>query len=116
MQIDFDSLQMKPLLYELISQTVLPCNESTMKIEEGDVLDISFNNTSFKDYKLLITNVSFTSLDKLKNNDISKNGFVYRPAFINFMQNFRNVDAAEGSVVKLDFKLLKRERVNFGDY
>ena len=115
MQIDFDSLQMKPLLYELISQTVLPCNEETMNIQEGEVLDISFNHTEFKDYGLLITNVSFTSLDKLRNKDISKNGFVYKPAFINFMQNFRNVTADDESVVKLDFKLLKMERVTFGE-
>ena len=114
MMIDFDSLQMKPLLYELISQTVLPFNETTMNIKEGDVLDISFNNTSFKDYALLVTNVSFTSLDKLKNNDISKNGFVYRPAFINFMQSFRNVAADDDSVVKLDFKLLFKEDIRYG--
>lgn len=103
--IDFEELQMKPLLYELITQTILPFNESTMNISEGDMLDISFNNVPFKDYKLLVTNVSFTSLGKVKSNDVSKNGFVYRPAFLTFMQDEKGV-GLEDSIVKLDFKLM----------
>ena len=106
--IDFHNLQMKPLLCGLINQTVLPLNESTMSISEGDRFSISFNNTLFKDYSLLVTNVSLTSLDKVKSNDVSKNGFVYRPAFIDFMKESRNVGLND-SIVKLDFELVENK-------
>lgn len=104
--VDFDDLQMKPLLYGLINQTILPFNESTMNISEGDILGISFNDVPFKDYQLLVTNVSFTNLGKVKSNDVSRNGFVYRPAFIDFMKEVRNV-SLEDSIVKVDFELVE---------
>lgn len=104
--VDFDDLQMKPLLYGLINQTILPFNESTMNISEGDMLGISFNDVPFKDYQLLVTNVSFTNLEKVKSNDVSRNGFVYRPAFIDFMKEVRNV-SLEDSIVKVDFELVE---------
>ena len=104
--IDFDDLQMKPLLYGLINQTILPFNESTMNISEGDILGISFNDVPFKDYQLLVTNVSFTNLGKVKSNDVSRNGFVYKPAFIDFMKEVRNV-SLEDSIVKVDFELVE---------
>lgn len=106
MIIDFEDLQMKPLLYELITQTILPVNDFTMNISEGDSFDISFNNNLFRDYKLLVTNVSFTSLDKVRPVDVSKNGFIYRPAFINFMKSSKDIEE-DDSVVKLDFKLVE---------
>lgn len=105
--VDFDDLQMKPLLYNLITQTILPLNESTINISKGDKLDISFNNTLFKDYKLLVTNVSHTSLSRIKNEDISKNGFIYKIAFLTFMKESRNIQE-EDSIVKLDFKIVER--------
>lgn len=104
--IDFDDLQMKPLLHGLINQTILPFNESTMNISEGDMLGISFNDVPFKDYQLLVTNVSFTNLGKVKSNDVSRNGFIYRPAFLTFMKEVRNV-VEEDSIVKLDFELME---------
>ena len=104
--VDFDDLQMKPLLYGLINQTILPFNESTMNISEGDMLGISFNDVPFKDYQLLVTNVSFTNLGKVKSNDVSRNGFVYKPAFIDFMKEVRNV-SLEDSIVKVDFELVE---------
>lgn len=109
MDIDFSDLQMKPLLYGLISQAILPFDDLTMNINEGDVCGITFNNNRFKDYNLLITNVSVTSLKRVTNNDISRNGFVYKPAFINFMKNYRNVDA-DDSIMKLDFELVENKR------
>lgn len=104
--VDFDDLQMKPLLYGLINQTILPFNESTMNISEGDMLGISFNDVPFKDYQLLVTNVSFTNLGKVKSNDVSRNGFVYKPAFLTFMKEVRNV-SLEDSIVKVDFELVE---------
>lgn len=106
--INFDDLQMKPLLYNLITQTILPFNDLTMNISEGDVYGISFNNTLFKDYSLLITKVSITSLKKVTTKDISKNGFIYKPAFYNFMKTFRNVEK-DDSIVKLDFELVQNQ-------
>lgn len=106
--VDFDDLQMKPLLYGLINQTILPFNESTMNISEGDMLGISFNDVPFKDYQLLVTNVSFTNLGKVKSNDVSRNGFVYKPAFLTFMKEEKGV-GLEDSIVKLDFKLMESE-------
>ena len=99
---------MKPLLNNLITQTILPFNDITMNINEGDILGISFDNELLIDYSLLITNVSITSLKRISNKDISKNGFLYRPAFLDFMKNFRNVNS-EDSVVKLDFELVENE-------
>ena len=105
MDIDFSDLQMKPLLYGLISQTILPFDDLTMNINEGDTLGITFNNTQFNDYRLLVTNVSVTSLKRVTSNDISRNGFLYKPAFFNFMQTHRCI-GADDSIVKLDFELV----------
>lgn len=106
--VDFDDLQMKPLLYGLISQVILPFDDLTMNINEGDVCGITFNNNRFRDYNLLITNVSVTSLKRVTNNDISRNGFVFKPAFLNFMQTHRSIDA-DDSIVKLDFELVENK-------
>lgn len=106
--IDFDDLQMKPLLYNLITQTILPMNDFTINISKGDSFDISFNDTLFKDYRLLVTNVSFTSLEKVGSSDVSKNGFVYKPALINFLKDCKDI-GNEDSIVKLDFELVRNE-------
>ncbi len=106
--IDFNDLQMKPLLYGLINQTILPLNDLTMNINKGDMLDISFNDKLFKDYKLLVTNVSLTNLEKVSSEDITRNGFVYKPSFLDYMRRSRNV-GLEDSVVKLDFELTRSE-------
>ena len=98
-------MQMKPLLYGLINQTILPFNDLTMNITKGDVLGISFNNTLFKDYQLLITNVTHTNLKNITNKDISENGFIYKPAFLTFIKEFRGIEKND-SIVKLDFDLL----------
>ena len=104
--IDFDDLQMKPLLHNLITQTILPLDDFSMNIKEGDIFDISFNNNLFKDYKLMVTNVSFTCFNKIGSADVSKNGFVYKPAFMNFMREHRNIGGKD-SIVKLDFMLVR---------
>lgn len=106
--IDFNDLQMKPLLYGLINQTILPLNDLTMNINKGDMLDISFNDKLFKDYKLLVTNVSLTNLEKVNSEDITRNGFVYKPSFLDYMKKSRNV-GLEDSIVKLDFELVENQ-------
>lgn len=107
--IDFDDLMMKPLLFGLITQTILPVNEDTLSIAKNDVINISFNNVDFRDYNLLVDNVSFTSLSKLTNKDISKNGFLYKKAFYKFIGEFRNIKSDTGSIVKIDFSLVECE-------
>lgn len=103
--INFSEYQMKPLLFNLITQTILPFNELTMNISEGDRFGVGFNNTQLKDYSLIVTKVTFTNMKKITNEDIFKNGFLYKPSFLNYMKNFRNVEN-DSSIVKLDFKLI----------
>ena len=50
--------------------------------------------------------MSFTNLGKVKSNDVSRNGFSYRPAFLTFMKEVRNV-SLEDSIVKVDFELVE---------
>ena len=107
--IDFDDLMMKPLLFGLITQTILPVTDDTLGIAKDDIIGISFNNINFRDYNLLVNNVSFTSLSKLTNKDISKNGFIYKKAFYNFIGEFRNIKNDTESIVKIDFSLVECE-------
>lgn len=110
MYVDFNGLQMKPLLFNLINQTILPFNDVTMNINEGDKLAISFDKIPFKNYFLLVTNVTFTSFNKLSNKDMFDNGFIYRPSFNAFMQKYRSI-ATDDSIVKLDFELVECEEL-----
>lgn len=103
-QIDFSGWQMKSLLFGLIHQTILPFNEKSMNISVGDKMKITFDSVPFKNYFLLVTNVTFTDLSKISNKDMFENGFIYKPSFISFMKDFRNIDEGS-SVVKVDFKL-----------
>ena len=112
--INFDNMQMKPLLYGLINQTILPFNDLTMNISKGDKLGISFNNTLFKDYQLLITNVTHTNLKNVTSKDISENGFIYKPAFLAFLKDFRDIEKND-SIVKLDFELIDGSDLNARD-
>ena len=91
--LNFEEIQMKPLFCGLITQTIIPFNDITMNISEGDVFGISFNNVFFKNYSLIITNISFTNMKKITNEDICKNGFLY----------------FDDTIVKLDFELVKKE-------
>jgi hypothetical protein len=79
-----------------------------MNISEGDVFGISFNNDILRDYSLIVTNVTFTNLKKLSSKDISKNGFIYKPAFMTYLENHRNVKEGD-SIVKIDFKLIENK-------
>lgn len=97
---------MKPLLFGLIHQTILPFNDITMNINKGDKFGISFDNIPFKNYFLLITKVSFTNFSKISNNDIYDNGFMYKPIFVRYMEDFRHINIHD-TIVKLNFKLVE---------
>ena len=108
--IDFTGLQMKPLLINLIHQTILPLNENTMNITPGDTFGISFDNIPFTNYLIVVTSVSFTNFNNLNNKDMFENGFIYKPSFVSFMRNFRSIEA-DTSIVKIDFELVECEEV-----
>ena len=105
MCVEFDELQMKPLLCGLINQIILPLNEVTINIHKGDKLNIKFKDNFFTGYQLFVTSVSLTSLCNVTSEDIDKNGFVYKPSFFSFMMS-RNINVND-SIVKLDFKLVE---------
>lgn len=106
--LDFNGMLMKPLLFNLIHQTILPFNEETRTISAGDKVGISFDNIPFKNYFLLITNVSFTNFNKLSNRDMFENGFMYKPIFTSFIKESKNVEN-NNSIVKIEFQLMEME-------
>ena len=99
--IDFSAQQTKFVLEGHINQTILPVTEETLKIKKCDKLPIRFEGMNFKDYQLLVCDVKVTSVDKLTNEDIFKNGFLYKPSFLEFLE----AKGVDGSVVKVDFRL-----------
>ena len=104
MIIDFDSTLTRMVIEEMITQTVIPFNDETMDLRKGDVCKISFAGLEFKDYHLLVCNVSVTSLEKLTNADLFKQGFLFRPFFEKFMLQ-RGIKK-EDTVIKVDFKVI----------
>ena len=100
--IDFSAQQTKFVLEGLINQTILPVNEETLQIKKSMKLPISFEGMNFKDYQLQVCDVKITSADKLTNEDIFKNGFLYKPSFLEFLEA---KGVGNGSVVKVDFRL-----------
>ena len=105
MMVDFDSTLSLMVLQGGITQTIIPFNDETMDIRKGDVCDISFARIPFKDYKLLVEGTSVTSIQKLSNQDLSKNGFIYRPFFEKFMMQ-RGIQC-DDTVIKVDFKVVE---------
>lgn len=100
--IDFDPLFTKLVLEGGISQTVLPFDDAK-DLQKGDVLDVSFGGMRFKNYQLQVCGLSVTSLKKLTYQDIFKQGFLYKPFFLKFMEE-KGFDADE-TILKIDFKL-----------
>ena len=103
MIIDFDALFTMLVLKGGISQIVLPFDDDTKELKKGDTCEISFGGMKFKNYTLVVCNVSVTSLKKLSFQDIFHQGFLYKPFFLKYMQE-KGFDA-DDTVVKVDFKL-----------
>lgn len=107
MIVDFSSQQTKFVLEGLITQTVLPFSDFTKDIKEGDRFPVSFDGMILSDYFVLVTGVSIAKLKNTSNDDVFKNGFIYKPAFFKYVQSKGIV--LEDTVVKIDFTLEKGE-------
>ena len=105
MIVDFDSTLTRSVIEELITQTVLPFDDDSRDLKKGDVCNISFAGMEFKDYRLLVCNTSVTSLGKLSNQDLFKQGFLYRPFYYDFIKKTKGL-AEEDTIVKVDFKVV----------
>ena len=103
--IDFKAEQVKLVLTGLISQTILPYNDSTKDLKQDMILSLSFEGEVFKNYQIKILNVRITSIRKLNNKDIFLNGFLYKPHFIKYMQQQGfNID---DTILRVSFELVK---------
>ena len=105
MIVDFDSTLTRLVIEELITQTVLPFDDDSRDLKKGDICNISFAGMEFKDYRLLVCNTSVTSLEKLSNADLFKQGFLYRPFYNDFIKKTKGL-AEEDTIVKVDFKVI----------
>lgn len=105
MIVDFSPLHTKLLLGGLITQTILPFNEETRGLKKGEICRVSFEGLIFNDYSLRILNVSVTDLKKLSNKDISNNGFLYKPFFLEYMDQKGMTE--ESTILKIDFELVE---------
>ena len=103
MIIDFSHLQTKMVLEGLITQVVLPFNEETQRLQKGHCCNISFEGIQFRNYGITIEKITHTTLDKLGGMDMFHQGFLYKPAFDDFMQK-KGFDVDE-TILKVDFKL-----------
>lgn len=108
--VDFSQLQTKLVLEGLITQTVLPFDETSQKLKKNDICHISFEGLLFRNYNLKVSNVSVTSLKRLSNQDLFDEGFLYRPYFFEYMQS-KGVNEND-TVVKVDFKVIQNENVD----
>ena len=104
--IDFAGIQMKPLLFNLINQTILPFDNSSMDISVGDKFRISFDNIPFKNYFIFVTGVTITNFSNISNKDMFNCGFLYRPSFNSYMKKYKKIESND-SIVKLDFKVME---------
>lgn len=104
MIVDFSALHSKLLLNGLVTQTVLPFNDETEKLRKDCVCPLSFEGMVFNDYSLKVVNVTVTSLNRLSNKDISNNGFLYRPFFMDYMEG-KGIGEGD-TIIKMDFELI----------
>lgn len=99
--IDFHPLMTRLVLEGLVTQTILPLNQETRSIKRGDRLPISFNGLPFKDFWLVVRDVTVTSVERLSNVDAFRNGFSYKP----FLLDHLGRGGLYSTVLKLDFVL-----------
>ena len=109
--INFFDLQVTPLLNGLITQTIVKWSDDTKDLSKGAILNICFEGELFSNYKLQIKNIKRTGIAQLSNQDIIKNGFLYKPHFISFYQG-KGI-SKEDTILKIDFVLV--EGVNEGN-
>lgn len=105
--INFKDLQVKLLLNGLITQTVLHYNDDTAELKKGQVVPVCFENELYKDKALLIMRVKRTGICKLTNADCYDNGFLYKPHFLQFLQD--KGFTREETILAVDFRLIDNE-------
>lgn len=103
---DFCKEQSKFVNEGRITQTCLKLDDVTMHIRKGEIYDIFFDNIRLSDKFLMVEKVRKTNLYRLSSRDIQKNGFEYRPFFIEHYA--RKGISEDDSVVAVDFSLIDR--------
>lgn len=88
-----------------ISQIVLPLNDETMNIRGGQKFKIFFDGILFSDKLAYVEGVKRTNLSKLTSKDIIRNGFEYKPFFL---EHYAEKGIGEDdSIVAVDFSLVR---------
>lgn len=105
--IDFPAEHVKLVLTGLITQKVLKYNNDSLDLMKGMTMPLSFEGEIFRDYQIYIENIRITSLNKLSNNDVFLNGFLYKPHFLRYMEDkgFKPDD----TIIRINFRLNKTE-------
>lgn len=104
MTINFNKHQTRLVLEGLVTQVVLP-HDPTENLEIGDKYPISFGGLEFNDSFIEIVNVKKTTVKQLGHIDAFKNGYSFKPFFIEHLkeQGFSEDDV----VLKVDFRLIE---------
>lgn len=102
--INFNKHQTRLVLEGLVTQVVLP-HDPTQSIEIGDKYPISFGGMEFNDSYIEIVNVKKTTVKQLGHIDAFKNGYSFKPFFI---EHLKERGLGEDDVVlKVDFRLIE---------
>lgn len=104
MKLSFSHLEANLIIHELITQTVVKYDDFH-RIQKGDVFPLVIEGLECKNFMIYVDNIRITSIGKLSNEDVYKNGYMYRPHFISSM--FRKGITANDVVLKIDFRVLK---------
>ncbi len=100
MLIDFDKHQTRLILEGIVTQTILPANSI---VNEGDILPIRFGGLEFKDSFVEVLSVKRTSVKHLSHIDAFKEGYCFKPFFIEHLREKGFTD--DDAVLKVDFKI-----------
>lgn len=101
MTIDFDKMQTRLVIEELVTQVILPADTEDVMV--GDVVPISFDGLLFKDFLVEILDVTRTSIERLNNVDAFKCGFSFKPFFLDYLRE----KGLDDTVLKVDFRIVE---------
>ena len=105
MIINFNKHQTRLVLEGLVTQIILPHDPNSNPIKTGDKCPISFGGLEFNDSYIEIVNVKKTSVKQLNHIDAFKNGYSFKPFFI---EHLNEKGLGEDDVVlKVDFRLIE---------
>ena len=100
--IDFNKHQTRLVLEGLVTQVILQ-HDPTKKIQAGDKCPFSFEGLELNDSFIEIVNVKKTTVKQLGHIDAFKNGYSFKPFFLEHLkeQGFSEDDV----VLKVDFRM-----------